>query len=85
MVQLSEQRPIGTTGLLSVDSCREGGAKRTKALLCLTSFFLNRNCRFRLERSMVSRSNRVILPKPVKTIFFTVVSNSSSWARRVAN
>lgn len=45
------------------------------ALLCLISFFLKRNCLFRFERSMVSRSRRVIWPKPVKTIFFTVTRN----------
>lgn len=44
----------------------------TMALLCLISFFLKRNCLFRFERSMVSRSRRVMWPKPVKTIFFTV-------------
>ena len=42
------------------------------ALLCLISFFLNKNWRFRLDRSMVSRSSSVISPKPVRTMFFTI-------------
>ena len=43
----------------------------TSALDCFTSFFLNKNCRFRFEMSIVSKSSTVILPNPVKTIFFT--------------
>jgi hypothetical protein len=45
--------------------------ERTKALLCFTSFFLNKNCRLRFEMSMVSKSRSVILPKPVSTTFLT--------------
>ena len=56
--------------------------RRTRALLCFTSFFLNRNCRLRLERSMVSRSSKVMWPKPVSTIFFTAATRSvcRSWS-----
>lgn len=46
------------------------------ALLFFTSFFLNRNCRFRLDKSMVSRSSSVMCPKPVKTRFFTSRANT---------
>lgn len=46
------------------------------------SFLRNRNWRFKLERSMVSRSSRVILPKPVKTTFFTANISESDTRRK---
>jgi hypothetical protein len=47
----------------------------TKALLCLTSFLRNKNCRLRFERSIVSNLSKVIFPKPVRTMFFTIPSH----------
>ena len=55
-----------------------GGGQRTRALLCLTSFFLKRNWWLRLERSIVSRSSRVMWPKPASKMFFTVQERSSA-------
>jgi hypothetical protein len=43
----------------------------TSAFECFTSFFLNKNCRFRLERSIVSKSSSVMSPNPVSTRFLT--------------
>jgi hypothetical protein len=43
----------------------------TMALLCFTSFLRKRNWRLRFDRSIVSRSKRVISPNPVITTFFT--------------
>lgn len=59
------------------DGVGGGGGQRTRALLCLMSFFLKRNWRLRLERSIVSRSSRVMWPKPASKIFFTVQERSS--------
>ena len=56
----------------------EWESRRTKALLCLMSFFLKRNWRLRLERSIVSRSRRVMSPNPVRTMFFTIFRECAS-------
>src|ERR1700678_1931493 len=53
-----------------ITNCKLCG-KRTSALLCFTSFFLNKNCRLRFDKSIVSKSSSVILPKPVRTTFLT--------------
>src|SRR5258705_130513 len=56
----------------------------TSALGLLTSFLRNKNCRFRFERSIVSKSRRVMSRKPDSTTFFTITrfSRSRSNVRR---
>ena len=55
------------------------------ALLCLMSFFRNRNWRLRFERSIVSRSSSVMSPKPVNTMFFTAFPPSRAQAQQYLN
>ena len=64
------------------DDAFKSVAPLTIALLRFTSFFLNKNWRFKLERSIVSRSSTVIFPKPVRTIFLTANGENSQAAAR---
>lgn len=54
-----------------INATRKHPMDRTRALLCFTSFLRKRNWRLRFDKSIVSRSKRVISPNPVITTFFT--------------
>lgn len=56
--------------------------ERTSALLCFTSFLRKRNWRLRFDKSIVSRSKRVISPNPVITTFFTGEPNKQVSTRK---
>ena len=78
----------GVCGNLSISVFHECYASHmcpmghTKDLLCFTSFLRKRNWRFRFDRSMVSRSKRVISPNPVITTFFTDEPNKRISTRK---